>query len=287
MPTIVLGADDYGISPAVSAGIRELLSSGALTATSCMTVFDEWSDEGLLLREVDADLGVHLTLTDAEPLTDLAAPLREGRRMLSFPRLLRLAWRGGLPTDAVEAELRAQIEAFIAVVGHAPDYLDGHQHIQQLPGVRDVVVRLAAEFLPDGYVRTCRERPATALARWESTPRALGFALAARSLSSSLTRAGIRQNDGFTGAYDLSTEVPYAQRFERFLGGVRDGSFFMCHPGRTDDLLRQRDPVVAARELELAWLGSEACAALLQRSGVQLGRLPGRVPNRRLPPGHV
>ena len=47
---IVLCADDYGYSPGVSRGIRELLDHERLSATSCMVVFSEFAEDGPLLN---------------------------------------------------------------------------------------------------------------------------------------------------------------------------------------------------------------------------------------------
>ncbi len=37
----------------------------------------------------------------------------------------------------IAAEIHAQIEKFTATFGAPPDYLDGHQHVQIFPQVRD------------------------------------------------------------------------------------------------------------------------------------------------------
>jgi predicted glycoside hydrolase/deacetylase ChbG (UPF0249 family) len=49
MRRIVICADDYALSPGVSAGIRELLAAGRLNATSVMTIFPELEAEAKAL----------------------------------------------------------------------------------------------------------------------------------------------------------------------------------------------------------------------------------------------
>jgi len=46
----------------------------------------------------------------------------------------------------------------------------------------------------------------------------------------------------------------------------------MCHPGWTDDALRRLDPVVEAREAELAFLMSPSFTDLLDRKNARLKR---------------
>ncbi len=275
MIPIVFSADDYGIAPATSAVIRSLLASGRLSATSAMTVFPEWPAEGRALASVnaEADLGLHLVLTDQTPLTSMPRLAPEGR----FPgigALTRRAWSGGIHPAEVEAELHAQIDAFEAGVGRLPDHLDGHHHVQQLPGVREVVVKVAASRLGRrAWVRTTAEPMSAVLRRGVSLPKALGFAWAGSALSQQLRAAGVPQPSGFVGAYGFDNAQTYASRLARFLHGARAGTVLMVHPGADDAVLRSRDSMVDARIEEAAFLHSDALPELLGRLGLRIGRL--------------
>lgn len=263
MPRLVIGADDYGLSAAVSAGILELIAQGRLSATSCMTTFEEWPQAAARLRDApQVALGVHLTLTDFAPLAP-SPSLAPGGRFPSFPALARRAWTRSLDPAELRGELSRQIDRFEAALGRPPDYLDGHHHVQQLPGVREVVTELARQRLPRPWVRTCVEQPAVAWARGEGLTRALAFAALGRGLRDGLRLQGVATNDGFTGVYDFTARPDYGERFARFVSHVRDGTFLMCHPGRVDPILLARDGLTVQREAELAWLASEACGELL------------------------
>ncbi len=82
MSRMVLCADDYGISPGVCDAVEDLADRGRISAVSAMTAFPEWRQRAAGLRAVararGVDVGVHLTLTDHEPLS---AP----RRLASPP----------------------------------------------------------------------------------------------------------------------------------------------------------------------------------------------------------
>lgn len=265
-------ADDYGIAPGVSAGIRELLDAGRLSGTSAMTTFDGWSDDGAALRRFagQAALGVHLTLTDHAPLGPMPS-LAPGGRLPSFPALARAAFLGRLDPGEIEAELLRQIDAFEAVVGRPPDFLDGHHHVQQLPIVRDAVLRLLGTRLPPhAWVRTCAEALRPILARGVGVSRAVAFAQVGRSLDARVRGARLSTNQGFTGLYDFSPDVPFGVPFERFLRSVRDGTALLVHPGWTDDTLRGRDSLTAARENELRFLASDDMPRLMARAGAHV-----------------
>lgn len=258
-------ADDYGLAPGVSAGIRELLDAGRLSGTSAMTTFDLWPVEGVALRAYAdaAMLGVHLTLTDHAPLGPMPTLAPRGR-FPSFGGLARAAWLGTLDPAEVEAELSRQIDAFEAVIGRPPDFLDGHHHVQQLPVVRDAVLRLMRARMPShAWVRTCAESVGPILARGVGVSRALAFAQVGRSLDAAARAADVGTNQGFTGLYDFSPDTPYGSRFARFVRRIEDGTALLVHPGWTDDVLRTRDTLTTARENELRFLISDRLPEVL------------------------
>src|SRR5215469_8650764 len=91
---IWLCADDYGLSPGVNRGIRDLIARGRLNATSVMVVGPAIGrDEVQALQETVSNssrcaIGLHATLTAPfRPLTMYFRPL-DGGMFLSFPKLL-------------------------------------------------------------------------------------------------------------------------------------------------------------------------------------------------------
>jgi hypothetical protein len=60
------------------------------------------------------------------------------------------AYTRRLDRRSIRAEIRLQLNAFEAALGRAPDYIDGHQHVHQLPGVRaELLDELAARYRTD------------------------------------------------------------------------------------------------------------------------------------------
>ena len=107
---IILCADDYGISPAVSAAIRDLIGRRRINATSAMVVAPSFSGaEADTLRAAahHAAIGLHLTLTAPfSPLSPGFAPLRDS----AFLPLAAMAGRG-LARMLTPALLEAEIAA--------------------------------------------------------------------------------------------------------------------------------------------------------------------------------
>jgi chitin disaccharide deacetylase len=272
---VVLCADDYGLAPGLGEGIRSLLAQGRLSAVSCMSLSPFWPEEARRLEQAgtQAEIGLHLTLTDQPPLGPMPR-LAPAGRLPRFGALLRAAYLRRLPAAEIKAEALRQLDAFEKGMGRPPDFLDGHHHVQQLPVVRDVVLEVWRARLPRrSWVRTCAEPLAQAVRRRVAVPRALAFAFPGRALRRRLRAAGVPTNHGYSGAYDFSGQEPYGQLFDRFLQGARDGFLVNCHPGRVDEALRRADSLTDQREAELSFLQGSACAEVLQRRRVVLGGL--------------
>jgi predicted glycoside hydrolase/deacetylase ChbG (UPF0249 family) len=269
-------ADDYGFTPGVSEGIRQLLAAGRISATSVMTSCEPWPAEAAALKAVAgaADIGLHVTLTDQEPIGRMPELAPDGR-FPAMPALYKAAVLRRLPLGEIEAEIERQVAAFVVHYGAPPAHIDGHHHVHQLPGIRDIVVKAAARIGPGRtWVRCCAERPALIARRGVATAKALVIGSFGGAVARRAKAAGVPVNDGFSGAYDyLGAGLDIEGLFRRFLTGARRNTVVMCHPGRVDEALARRDVMVAAREAELAFLASEAWPALLAEMGCEVGPL--------------
>jgi predicted glycoside hydrolase/deacetylase ChbG (UPF0249 family) len=272
---VTLSADDYGLAPGVSCGIRELLAAGRLTGTACMTGGPHWPDEAARLKTIHGenpfDVGVHLTLTEQPAITDMPGLAPDGR-LPGLGRLIGLALTGRIDRAEVAGELTAQIDRFEAAWGAPPDFLDGHHHAHQLPIVGDVVLDLYRTRLNPGraWIRRCTAPLGRVLGTGVAVRRALVIGALGRSFSRRLDRAGVVSNRVFAGVRDFTGEPPYATLMRNWLIGAPDGTLIMCHPGYVDDVLRAADSLTSPREEELSYLISPEFPALLDELGMTL-----------------
>src|SRR5204862_2288645 len=156
---IWLCADDYGLSPGVNRAIRDLIERGRLNATSVMVVGPSIGrDEVEALRAAAARsrrcaIGLHVTLTAPfRPLTMHFKPI-DGGMFPAFPRLLRAGLLRRLDPEIIQAEVMVQLSVFAEMFGRAPDFVDGHQHVQLFPQVRDAFLSAVKEAAPAAWVR--------------------------------------------------------------------------------------------------------------------------------------
>ena len=271
---IWLCADDYGMAEGVNRSIRELISRGRLNATSVMVVGAAIGRaEVTALQDAAASsprcaIGLHATLTAPfRPLTMHFRPLNGGL-FLPFPAMLRSGLLRRLDPELIEDEFAAQLAAFKELFGRAPDFVDGHQHVQLFPQVRDAFLRAVKEAAPDAWVRQCgRLQP---LARLLGAPKALVLDVLSAQFRKRAVAAGIAFNPAFAGAYDFSKAPDFGELMGEFLDGLPDGGLVMCHPGYVDDTLESLDPLTTQREAEHAYLAGDRFAALLAANKVTL-----------------
>jgi predicted glycoside hydrolase/deacetylase ChbG (UPF0249 family) len=272
---IWLCADDYGAAPGVGAAIRELISRRRINATSVMVAAPHFDNkEAVALARLNsgekrAALGLHVTLTSPlRPLSANFAPLRHGR-FLPLNAMLRRATARRLQPEPLADEIAAQLQKFIDVFGRPPDFLDGHQHIQLFPQVRDAFLNVVAERAPTAWVRQCgRARRGRRLRDHKALVLdvlSLGFRRKAR-------RLGIAVNPAFAGSYAFKSRANYARLFPRFLSGLPDGGLIMCHPGVVDTELKGLDSLTTLREQEFAYFSSDAFLQVLAEHNVALAR---------------
>jgi len=271
---IWLCADDYGLSEGVNRAIRELIARGRLNATSVMVVAPAIGrDEVAALQDAAASsprcaIGLHATLTAPfRPLTMHFRPT-DGGMFLAFPAMLRAGFLRRLDPEIIHAELVVQLAAFREMFGRAPDFVDGHQHAQLFPQVRDAFLRAVKENAPAAWVRQGgRNQP---LAQRLGAPKALVLDVLSAQFRKRAQAAGIAFNPAFAGAYDFSKAPDFGVLMRQFLDGLPDGGLVMCHPGFVDDTLVSLDPLTTQREHEHAFLSGAQLPPLLALNNVTL-----------------
>lgn len=271
---IWLCADDYGISDGVNRAIRELIGQRRLNATSVMVVGPVIGRDAVAaLQDVAASsprcaIGLHATLTAPfRPLTIHFRPT-DGGMFLPLPAMLRSGLLRRLDPEMIHAELMDQLAAFQDLFGRPPDFVDGHQHAQLFPQVRDAFLRAVKQAAPAAWVRQGgRLQP---LAKRLGSPKALLLDVLSSRFRKLATKAGIPFNTAFAGAYDFSKAPDFGVLMQQFLDGMPDGGLVMCHPGFVDETLTSLDPLTTQRETEHAFLAGAQLSPLLALNNVTL-----------------
>jgi chitin disaccharide deacetylase len=277
LPALTLIADDYAMTAGVSRGILRLLEHGRISGTGAMTNRPHWKGWSHALRgfQGHADIGVHLNLTLGKPMTTMSGFAPDG----VFPAIGDIA-KGALamrlPIDEIAREIDSQLDAFEQAMDMRPDFIDGHQHVHGLPGVRRALFSVLKERYANGtkpWLRDPADNLVSIVKRGRNMQKALAVASLASGFGGAARKAGFLTNDSFAGFSAFDPKGDYAVDFESYLVAAGTRHLVMCHPGEIDEEIRRIDPVVETRPQELAFLMGDQAADILRIKSFSLARL--------------
>jgi len=268
MKRLIVTADDFGMAVAVNEAVEIACRDGILTTASLMVGADAAADAVERARRLpQLRVGLHVVLVDGRPLLPPGQlPALVGPDGWFLRDLVAAGFRCFFRPGArrqIEAELRAQFEAF-AATGLALDHVNAHNHFHLHPTVLGLILKVGREYGLRA-IRLPREPRAVGLG---------GLALAPWTalLRARLRRAGVRCNDYVLGLSRTGamTEAAVLELLERAaaLGDDGVGELYF-HPATrsTPDLVRTMPHYDHVGELRA--LTSPAVAADLARRGVR------------------
>ncbi|HEY6957203.1 MAG TPA: ChbG/HpnK family deacetylase [Candidatus Limnocylindria bacterium] len=244
--TLVVTADDLGMSAGVTRGILEAHRDGVVRSTSLLVTFPAAEEAAALaLAERDLEVGLHIDLVGGVPVSDPAEvrSLVDGDgRFRPLGDFTRRLLTGRIRADDVAREVRAQVERARSWGVPALAW-DSHRHVHLMPPVARVVGRLTRE-LDARWVRRGRGP------RQPLGPKSA--AIHAASLVSELAYRGMPGNRWFV---DLTAARPRLDATRVALLAASGGLGELgTHPGYADDELRRSDWLVEDREIDLTIL---------------------------------
>jgi predicted glycoside hydrolase/deacetylase ChbG (UPF0249 family) len=257
--TLILNADDIGLHPAVDQAVAQLAGSGIVTSASILTLAAPQHDALTHMREHGIDLGLHLDFTSA-----LAN--RRYRTTRSVASTIVEAWSGRFDATQARAIVRDQLDRFGVITGHAPHFIDGHEHVHQLPVIRRALLDVLAEqkLAPQIFIRNPVPR------RWRGAKAALIGMLGARSMARQAQHAGHRCNTDFFGVYDLRRNVDLPALWQGWLASIRgSGALAMCHPAASAQVGDTQAAPFRLREFQ--FLSSARFGELLAQYSIATG----------------
>lgn len=266
---LVIHEDDVGMTHGSNVAFRELSARGVVSSGSVMAPCP-WFPETLEMAAADPslDLGVHLTL-NAEKRPVKWRPLTNPPKSAGLTDENGYFWpdpasvRRNAHPDAVEAELRAQIDAALAG-GVDVTHLDAHCGAAMSREFLPIYRRLGADY----------DLPVVMMRRFEGgNPRPPGQPSLAPSL---LEAAEAAAADG-EPVFDLFFETPWDRTeaaetvYRDALGLVGEGiSFFAFHFNAPGDFEVVEPEFARYRTDEYALFSSGKIEPMLTELGVQL-----------------
>ena len=263
---IALCADDYAQHRGIDDAVCALLEQRRLSAVSCMSTAPRWKDQSApRLREqaagdTGADIGLHLNLTESF-----------GARQISLGGLIVKSYTQRLDVARLCRGFARQFDAFETAMGRAPDFVDGHQHVHQLPRVAEAVMELLQQRYGARMPWVRNTVPARGVI---GAKPALLHVLGGSALARRLKECGIATNAGFGGVYGFDSN-DYGALFGEWLAGSEQGTLLACHPAAST---HAHDPIGHQRLVEYRFFSSDAFPALLAAHEIRLAALSSLLP---------
>ena len=241
-PSVIITADDFGLSREVNAAVLSTFRDGVLTAASLMVAGAARDEAASLAHEhPNLDVGLHLVVCRG---SSVLAPERlcgivdESGRFRQQPVFagMRYFFDRRLRTY-LRDEVRAQIETHLKLVGYL-NHLDGHLNFHVHPVIAAILIELVTEYrIP--CMRLPREPLLTTLrlAR-DHFPRKLIESIIFKTLSRRMFKLmharGIRTTDRLFGLHQTGhvSEAYVASLIARLPAGTTELYF---HPAQGMD----------------------------------------------------
>ncbi len=284
MKRLIVNADDFGLTAGVTQGILDAHREGIVTSTTLMANGGAFEFAVAASRQSPSlGVGVHLNLSEGPPVSpSFFIPTlvdHRGRLHLTPGRLLKGILTRRVNLAEVEIELGAQI-ARVVGSGISPTHLDGHKHVHVLPGVADIVIRLALKFsipsvrcpleAPPRLMETLNRRRTDRASLLKQYLVGRGVSAFAWRFKQKLAKAGLGYPTHFyglsqTGFLDLRRIRGVVSRLPR------GTSELMCHPGYADATLAKTGTrLLVERVIEKCALCSPFLRSFLEVSGIRL-----------------
>ena len=239
---MIICADDFGLSQDVDEAISILADERKIDAVSCMVALPRFALESLDIAKkfpANVQIGLHLTLTDIEPVCRSAADIRslidaDPGLFRPFGSLLRRSVVGLINPRHVLAEAVEQIKRFDQLFGRTPAFVDSHLHIHQFPRIREGVIAavLAIPQEERPWVRNSYSPVSYIIKQGVSPAKIFGISFFGRKMHRRLIESGVKTNNGFAGIYDYNRYQEYGQYLARFTSCLKDPTaVLMAHPG--------------------------------------------------------
>jgi chitin disaccharide deacetylase len=145
---LIVNADDYGLTSGTNQGIERAHAEGVVTSTSVMVnqIASEQAAD-LRRRHPELGIGIHLTLTLGEPVSDpgrVRSLVDPDGRLFERAELLARLRGGSLVAADVARECSAQLER-LRLLAVKPDHWNVHQHVQEYAPIGAAVASAMAE----------------------------------------------------------------------------------------------------------------------------------------------
>jgi len=262
---LCINADDFAQSRAIDDAVIYLAERKIISSTSALVLSPRWAQSAKELTNLPIQVGLHLDLTSH--FTDQFGCHHQ------LSELIYSAYTRQLSVQKLEKIIELQWDRFAEAYGRSPDFIDGHQHVHQLPIVRDALFSIISKkgwgLQQNHWLRVCHAQ------HWRGYKAMVISILGAKYFQQMASQIGINTNSDFAGVYNFDENSNLKKLWENWLDGLHGKNpLMMCHVAMPDKSNHQNvpddmenDEIYSARVNEYKWFASESFQLLLNSKG--------------------
>jgi chitin disaccharide deacetylase len=245
---IIITADDLGSDPNINRGIIESYKSGVLCSTALL-MNALHTDEGIQLAKENPGLetGIHLSIVEGislrgekSTITDEISYFGDYSLTRNWKVFIKKYITGKINFGELEEELELQIVKFLRHFPEIP-FLNGTQHMHIMPGVWQIVLKLAVKY----HIKAIR----TPSMEWPNSlwlnkrfPFMIPFQVLGQYAKHTANAKGIKTPDRVLGMqFSGNISKPVLLSILRNLPENKTSEIVM-HPGYESSMLRENLP---------------------------------------------
>lgn len=243
MKKIIVNIDDLGLSRAVNKASVELSYKKTIHSCSFMSQGSIFPSEVQELTSNKTEIGLHFDLT-------------QFNKKHNLKEIIIKSYLHQWNFNELNSIIDNQLKKYEEKIGHIPTFIDGHQHVHQLPQIREAIIRK----VEDRYNEKIPLRSTKPLSIGLKS--SIIYTLGGLKTRKILENKKWPHNKVFSGVYGFNlNKEKLLEKWDQWLKKApQDGLVIMCHPAVPDN--SWNDEIKRAREIEWALLNSEAFSQL-------------------------
>jgi predicted glycoside hydrolase/deacetylase ChbG (UPF0249 family) len=291
--TLIVNADDFGLSAGVNRAIVESHSGGVVSSATLMANGAAFADAVTAARSApNLSVGCHVVLVNGRPVSppeavDTLLAIRSAEPDKFYSSLSAFAARamlGGFDRDQLVAEITAQIRK-LQSTGLQVTHLDTHKHAHMFPEILAALLRAARICGVRAIRNPFVPLPAMPARQFKGKPdlwKRYGQVRMLHTFSGQFLqrtkRAGLLTPDGVIGVIETGSSdrhgdgSGYSSLLRQTLVNLPEGTWeLVCHPGYNDaDLRASGTRLLESREEERRLLISAELRQFLEAQKIRV-----------------
>ena len=235
----ILCADDFAYTEGISDATLELCQSGVINATSVMIESPLIEHYAPLLAKYErhVQIGLHFNLTELF-----------SKKTFSLPALMFSLRLSATKRKQIAERLNQQLDQFETHFGKPPDFIDGHQHVHIMPGVRKIFLRIIDQRYRTTAVKPWIRQVSSSLKQTDTPFKVAILNLFNLGFRTQCRKYNFSCNEMFAGVYSLAPTTAYKTLLYAWLHRSPKNTLIMCHPSMEIPMHTQdTDTIVKAR----------------------------------------